>query len=425
MAQISVLAQPGLTFMQSADAARQNRLAMAAAEAERATAESQQQLRQQAFQSLQTGQAGPEQVAAQLFGAGLTQEGTAALGMARAQEQARTAQERERQRIQGEESTIFTNAAQSGLEDLTPVRNRLRRIGSPLADAPEEELRNTFQAYSATTPQPNSQRFTAVNPATGQEEIAFVNPRTQEVTFSGIRAGTGEIGQLAGAVAGMAGAIAAGQTPEGRGARDQAVRAVSNARQSASTTLQTAREMIAAPEGAFGFRGNVTRDVTSVVEQMLGRGAAENVARAASGASLDELARIQVAAQIQVSQSIARITGEESGRISEAERELTTQVVGATQDLSTKSRAVQALAYLYPLEVAEVNRNMLLARGRLEYQFVTPDGRPNRDALIEHVEQPMLQAGFNEDDIRRAIASVMQITREQMGMHSLGAFVDE
>ena len=43
MAQISVLAQPGLTFMQSADAARTNRLALAAAEAERATERAQQQ----------------------------------------------------------------------------------------------------------------------------------------------------------------------------------------------------------------------------------------------------------------------------------------------------------------------------------------------------------------------------------------------
>jgi hypothetical protein len=247
------------------------------------------------------------------------------------------------------------------------------------------------------------------------------NRRTGQITAV---AGT-RPSELAGALAGIGEAIASGRAQETRGARDQAIRNVSNARQAASTTLQTAQQINAAPEGAFGFRGNITRDVTSVVEQVLGRGAAQNVSRGMSGASLDELARIQVAAQIQVSQSIARITGEESGRISEAERALTTEVVGATQDLSTKSRAVQALAYLYPLEVAEVNRNMLLGRGRLEYAFVNPDGTPNADILTQQVTNPMLSAGFDERDIERAVASILQITREQMGMHSVGAFQND
>ena len=416
MAQISVLAQPGLTFMQSADAARQNRLAMAAAEAERATAESQQRLRQQAFESLQGDTQSPAnaQRAAQALAAGGDFEAARFISA----EAERTAN-RSRQLAQ-DESAILANAAQSGA-DMEATRRRLERLNSPLA-RDEAALRETLEAYTRTTPETGFSIQRAYNPETGQNELMRINSRTGQVEPLNVRAPRSE---TADALAGIGSAIRAGNMQETSGGRDRSVRDVSSARQSASTTLQTAQQMIAAPEGAFGFRGNVTRDLTSVVEQMLGRGAAENVARAASGASLDELARIQVAAQIQVSQSIARITGEESGRISEAERELTTQVVGATQDLSTKSRAVQALAYLYPLEIAEVNRNMLLARGRLEYPFVNPDGSGNIDVLEQHVAGPMLAAGFNEADIRRAISSVMQITREQMGMHSMGVFADE
>jgi hypothetical protein len=191
MAQISVFAQPGLAFMGAEQAARENRLATAQQQAAQAAAEAQQQLRQQAFTSLQGAsgaQANPQAMAAQLAAAGDTEGARLALSMGTAQETQRTREEARARQRQQDESAIFTNASQSGLDNLDPIRNRLRRVGSPLADADDNELRASVQAYGATTPPPNAQRFTAVNPATGQEEIAFVNPRTQEVTFSGIRA---------------------------------------------------------------------------------------------------------------------------------------------------------------------------------------------------------------------------------------------
>ena len=149
MALISVLAQPGLAFMESANAARENRLAMAAAEAEQATARAQQEMRQRAFQALQTGQAGPEQVAAQLFGAGLTQEGTAALGMARA---AQEAEARRQRAIEAALTTAAPRAAQSP--------EQFERTASAFAEqygvSPDEARNSLRRAIELTAPQTSS-----------------------------------------------------------------------------------------------------------------------------------------------------------------------------------------------------------------------------------------------------------------------------
>jgi hypothetical protein len=287
-------------------------------------------------------------------------------------------------------------------------------------------LRNTFQAYSATTPQPNAQRFTAVNPATGQEEIAFVNPRTQEVTFSGIRAGTNEMDSIARSIGGLAAGIAAGVAQETPGARDRATQGVSEAIESVGTTLRTAQTIAQGNPGAFGARGNVARDVGAGIEQLFGAGAANTAARFISGgAGLDELARIRAATQIQVAQSIPDFTGEESGRITEAEREITNQAVGATNALSNQSGAMEALAYVYPLQLSRVNRQRLLSRGTLEYRFIKPNGEVDLDVLDQHLGAPMRTAGFTDEQIQRAARDTIMITRQQSAMLAAGAFIDE
>lgn len=110
MAQISVLAQPGLAFMQSANEARTNRLAMAAAEAEQATARSQQQLRQQAFQSLGTEGANPEAAVTALAAAGDNEGARLAHTLLTTR---RTAEQRNEDQINNAFRTAGPRAAQS------------------------------------------------------------------------------------------------------------------------------------------------------------------------------------------------------------------------------------------------------------------------------------------------------------------------
>lgn len=182
MAQISVLAQPGLAFMQSANEARTNRLAMAAAEAEQATARSQQQLRQQAFQSLQGDAQSPANAhrAAQALAAGGDFEAARFIS-AEAERNANRAR-----RLAQEESTILTNAAQSGA-DIEATQRRLEGIGSPLAfDA--AALSETLDAYTRTTPETGFSIRSVYNKESGENVLMRVNANTGETAPLDLRA---------------------------------------------------------------------------------------------------------------------------------------------------------------------------------------------------------------------------------------------
>ena len=182
MALITQFAQPGMYVAQGLAGMRENRLAMAAAEAERATAQAQQQLRQQAFQSLQGDTQSPAnaQRAAQALAAGGDFEAARFISA----EAERTAN-RSRQLAQ-DESAILANAAQSGA-DMEATRRRLERLNSPLA-RDEAALRETLEAYTRTTPETGFSIQRVYDEQSGQNVLMRVNANTGETAPLDLRA---------------------------------------------------------------------------------------------------------------------------------------------------------------------------------------------------------------------------------------------
>lgn len=431
MAQISVLAQPGLTFMQSANEARTNRLAMAAAEAEQATARSQQEIRQRAFQSLQTGQANPEQVAAQLFSAGMTQEGTAALGMARAQEQTRTAQERERQRIQGEESTIFTNAVQSGSPDMAAIRSRLRLIGAPSAEAPEDELRNIFEAYSATTPETGFSIQRVYDEQSGQNVLMRVNANTGEAAPLDLRApqsgGTfTELVTPEGYVlrAGSGGANGSlSTTPRNMGPR-------TNAEADRRTAAAFGSNFLSGSEAAFfeltgrmtpagaGAAGVMARGASALTAQLgggvffaeflLGRpgefGAAieeagNNLMQRLTGLSVEETAELRTATALTRARLAPLVAPQGYGiRYTDYEREAIATALGDLLDPESTASALQGNRNQVFVALAiDDARKSIAAGGLPPFPTVHPNGSENMQEQHNLLDMLIDRFGFSED----------------------------
>jgi hypothetical protein len=129
MARISVMAQPATAFTQSFDASRDARLARAAAEAEQATARAQQQLREQAFSAISSGQANPMEISATLAGAGDIQGATAARSIGAEQRRAEGATDARAAR----ERTVISTAAQR-VQSARDQEDQFGRTSRALAD---------------------------------------------------------------------------------------------------------------------------------------------------------------------------------------------------------------------------------------------------------------------------------------------------
>jgi hypothetical protein len=479
MALITQFAQPGMYVARGMAEARENRLAMAAEEAERATERAQQEairnilgVSGQASSGMGAPAADPALAAAEAAGVPGVGLGLAPAAGGRAvgvQPPAQQPSQPQAPRLPYSELQIQAMtmvdrqvasemrqqnaAAASVIERQTAANERAERLFLSDADLaaqrianspnPDEQRPATIRAFSEQHNIPIAQaeeiirRREQISAAPRDTEIerlmrgAGIDPQSEDgqAIYRDLlrrrREGSG-ISEMARSIANLSRAIAAGATPEGAGARDRAVQGVSDAIESVGTTLRTAQTIAQGNPGAFGQRGNIARDTGAVVEQLFGSGAANVVAQFVSGgAGLDELARIRAATQIQVAQSIPDFTGEESGRITEAERAITEQAVGATNALSSQSGAMEALAYVYPLQLSRVNRQRLLSRGRLEYAFIKPNGEVDLDVLDQHLGAPMRQAGFTDEQIQRAGLDIVAITRQQAALLASGAFANE
>ena len=479
MALITQFAQPGIYAIEAMNEARENRLAIAAEEAERATERAQQEairnilgVSGQASSGMGAPAADPVLTAAEAAGVPGVGLGLAPAAGGRAvgvqppaqqpsQPQAPRLPYSERQiqamtmvdRQVASEMRQQNAAAASVIERQTAANERAEARSRSVLDSaaqrvnasadPEAQMLNSARAVAEelniplAEAQERLQRQMQISAAPRDTEIerlmrgAGYDPQSEDgqAIYRDLlrrrREGSG-ISEMARSIANLSRAIAAGATPEGAGARDRAVQGVSDAIESVGTTLRTAQTIAQGNPGAFGQRGNIARDTGAVVEQLFGSGAANVAAQFVSGgAGLDELARIRAATQIQVAQSIPDFTGEESGRITEAERAITEQAVGATNALSSQSGAMEALAYVYPLQLSRVNRQRLLSRGRLEYRFITPNGEVDFDVLDQHLGVPMRQAGFTDEQIARAGLDIVAITRQQAALLASGAFANE
>jgi len=146
MAQISVFAQPGLAFMGAAQSARENRLATAALEAEQATEQAQQRIRQQAFQALQTGQADPAQVAANLASMGLREDAALVANITRTQQDAAA----RRDQMIAEGLSSAARVAAQGPEQFENTASAFAQEYNIPVEQARERLRRTMQLTPPT-----------------------------------------------------------------------------------------------------------------------------------------------------------------------------------------------------------------------------------------------------------------------------------
>jgi hypothetical protein len=195
MALITQFAQPGMYVARGMAEARENRLAMAAEEAERATEESQQRLRQQAFQSLGTEGGNPQAAVSALAAAG-DLEGARFANTVLAARQ--TAQQRNEDRL----NIVFTNAALRAAQS----PEQFDRTASAISDQygiPIEQARVRLrQTLETSAPQARYEQIAPGDPAypRGGRGMYHRNSLTGQVTAIGNTASN----PLADAVAALA-----------------------------------------------------------------------------------------------------------------------------------------------------------------------------------------------------------------------------
>jgi len=444
MSRISIMAQPGPAFIGAFNDASDRRLAQQAAQMEQAAAQAQAR-RTGEIMNLLVGGTGPQSEQSEPFQASFdggwvggaippAQEAPAAprplsyeeqvslAAQLPREEQANAfrfidARQRQTQAQQERENTIFQNGAQavaSGRDAGIVAQGVASRLNISV-----EEAQERLGQFAATTETParyeRIERGDPRYPAGGRGTYQ-VNLANGQVTPVGNTAPLSDsgLGALGRGVSNLAAAVAGGQAMEGRGARDRAVEARAAAEDQASTILLAADAVSNSPTGAFGWLGGLAGGAAGVVEQVLGRDAGSNVAQVISGATADDLAALRAITQVNVAQSVALFTGEESGRITAEERAIAAEIVGVTENLSTRTRAMEGLAMSYPLAITTANRQALLSRGTMPYPFINADGGVDATVVTERITGPMSAAGFSEEQITEAIRVALQITRAQM-----------
>jgi hypothetical protein len=258
----------------------------------------------------------------------------------------------------------------------------------------EEELTNFQENLQAGGIDPQS-----------PEGVALARRYAERLASGETALGSG-LSDLASAIAGPA---------ERETTRDTARSDVAEAQDELVRMLSTVGTIAEAPTGAFGARGRVSQQASAFAEQVFGVGAGQAVAALASGgATQEELSRLRAETVQVMSANIPEITAEDSGRFTDAERALTGRLTSAMDEVPDQSRTqlMESMASLVPLKVASLNRNQFLAAGQPAVEYVSADGSLN-DENINILGNRLLEAGFTEEQIDRAISQVIEISSQQ------------
>jgi hypothetical protein len=441
MSQISVFAQPGLAFMGAEQAARENRLATAQQQAAQAAAEAQQQLRQQAFTSLQGGQSDPTEVAARL--APTDPEGAnLVLRVGAAQETRRTAEQRAQDALRERESDIFKAVAENETFSPEGLRRRLQRAGSNHANDSDEELAALRDAYRSTEAPRGFTTRDAFNQQTGRNEIAFVNPNTGEMRFSGVpsRQSDGQMVQVtgpggytvsvgSGGAASRMSTTAPGmgpQTPSGADVRNMAAM---NANFLSGQEADFFRLTGRLTEAGAGGAGALTRTAQEFAAQIGGgvafaeflfKGDAElgpSIVRAGNdfmqrvtGLSANETAQLRTATALTRARLAPLVAPQGYGiRITDFEREVMSTALGDLLNPTSTFEALQGNRNQVFVALAIDDARKSIAAGRPPpFATQNPDGSANAEQADRMFDLMIDEYGFSERAAANAIRSYNQ-----------------
>lgn len=208
-----------------------------------------------------------------------------------------------------------------------------------------------------------------------------------------------------------------GRTPEDVGAtpaeaeREAAGEAARESASSIATISSLLSEIEAVGEGAGGVRALLGSAGAGLLGQ-LNEGLARGFSEVLTGATPQEITSIRQRARAVVAQSITQLTGEESGRFTEAERAMTQEALRLLEPGASFEQIRGALGSAVRIAFVARDANEMLAGVELRFDLDTNDGRV---ALLEEL---ILNLGLNRTE---AVGTLDQIRLQRRLMSESGA----
>ena len=125
--------------------------------------------------------------------------------------------------------------------------------------------------------------------------------------------------------------------------------------------------------GAVGLRGAIGQPAAGYAEQILGGAAGNAIGKAITGASPKDVANIRVKSQMIRSRLLPIVTNE-TGRYTEAERQIATDVSGALDIAQGPEQVKAAARALIGLSYADRQRNGKFLGEKRKYDTKTQEG---------------------------------------------------
>jgi hypothetical protein len=200
----------------------------------------------------------------------------------------------------------------------------------------------------------------------------------------------------------------------GKAARDKSLRAASSAGErivtltSLNDDLQKMGSGGLTGQGAIGFTGSLAEEIGGRLAQ-INRSWGNNFSEMISGATLGEVASFRLQSQMMIAQSVSIVAGEQSGRITKEERELTALATALAENAKDFSQLDASLQTLMRFSVvAQAAR--LWEAGRPAFENLeTPAGR-------RALSTRFFAMGMTPDTGQKALKSLLALQREQKVM---------
>jgi len=163
------------------------------------------------------------------------------------------------------------------------------------------------------------------------------------------------------------------------------------ARVSIDAMSQALRDVKETP-GASGFRGILADKVGGVLGQLPAIGGTLESAftQAVAGASPEEVNRVRTQGRLAVAQNLSAITGEESGRFTEPERQIAEQVLGTLQPGASIAQITTAMKIVMELSLdAEIRESEKL--GKPMFNLSSDEG-------VNKFGNYLIDLGFSENE---------------------------
>jgi len=187
-----------------------------------------------------------------------------------------------------------------------------------------------------------------------------------------------------------------------KGNKDKATEASAQGKTNIGRIGQILGEMSDAPR-VIGIPGKAAESIGGLLGQIpgAGRDLEEQFTQTLTGVGAEENKRLRSAFIDTSAAMLSAITGEESGRYTEAERELANKALGALNTTATMPQARAGFKRALEITVSAQRREARLAGDTVE-DLTTREG-------IESLGQRLVNTGMSEDDAKDVIREVIKI----------------